>query len=1256
MLDKNEIITVALTPDYVYTEGKDQDVVWKDLGRTLCNESTDSDKGYAWSAYVNGELVYSTDGKVENAYYGYGDKANYVPKNVDDTYVMTGKGAQTEIYVDDGDATVTVVEINYYIGEVTRVSDDTITVKSLSLEPARLNIRTAKAAGYDVEDLVVFTVDENEDDDFYICEVFEPDTATGTIKRVESNTDSEDSYVRFEVGGDKYSYSGNNHIVYDLDNLNVKEHPTLEEEYTLYRDPNGYVLAFELAEDETLNYLYVKDSDEEMMDWVAKVIYADATTAKVDVKESLKGTPNQYNNFYDLDKNGKGDDVGAPYDKVHWMAGAGYQKNVHTSIDGMVWKYSKNTSGAHTLSWADGVYLADKTVTGVATDPEIDIYNGRAYIGDGRRVIVDQKTVFIDVENEKSYTGYDAVPNVKDAELIYVLDRKGVADVVFILDGAIYDDGFYFTLEGSARESWLRGGKGGDRYWHYTKSYVDGVKEDVYVDYTNAGGDKDELVPGVLYKATRIEEDGDISYIEKVEVVADFRDVEDTEAYSALADENKQNMRVSYARKNGYSFSLVDANSHKELQYTTNADTRFVLVEETYKRDGVTHDGWTVSVGSINDIEVIDYDEKLNTYVTVAQEDGKEVAEVVYILKTNTRYPVEITAGGTTKTYWAEMTKWEDGRRPEATLDVYDADLIGVTIIDQKITGAIGTLTLTNGRLTGDITINENVNDELKIEVETTDPGDKPATDKVAIKANEGVTYTVNGEPSTATSVDVKDGETVTVVATLKDGYKWADAAITDKTWTSAAAKGGETITIPATEKIPVTFDLSLTPAYTGAKVYVNNVETLADETQMTADGDTRIWKIAEGAKVIVQLPDTATVNDVATVINGVNVSFVSATKRAELTMTGDVTLSKIPGTADRVWNVVVEDGVTVTWMNGATDVSDKVVEVGENTYQVPESAGVNGIKVKSANTSGAIVTDDKDCMLASAAASWTVAKGAANDGTINLSSLDKAKTIYVYAASKIELKDSLQALDIMGMTALGEETTVWARPGVTLNVYTPDAPAAGGTDRRKGDGIIVQYGADDVKAGFNPHNGEFKVTEEDITLRQGWKVTLNGVTATVKSTGETIESGMRVANNENIQVKIAEENGKKVGTTVVKNMTGNYVTGSVTTQAVDTDVQVTARVSYTAATKVSVAANKAVTVKITESNGMLGTLVATNGTTNTSETDFYVLPGEVIEVDAGAQTLEVTDGTDPVTDGVNLAGGTARITIKTTDLTLTYS
>ncbi len=63
---------------------------------------------------------------------------NNVPERGEDAdYQYTGKGTVTEIYVDDADATVTVVDINYYMGQVSKVKTTTtgeyVTVKALSI-------------------------------------------------------------------------------------------------------------------------------------------------------------------------------------------------------------------------------------------------------------------------------------------------------------------------------------------------------------------------------------------------------------------------------------------------------------------------------------------------------------------------------------------------------------------------------------------------------------------------------------------------------------------------------------------------------------------------------------------------------------------------------------------------------------------------------------------------------------------------------------------------------------------------------------------------------------------------------------------------------------------------------------------------------------------------------------------------------------------------------------------------------------------
>ena len=86
-----------------------------------------------------------------------------------------------------------MVEINYYLGEVSNCEGPTMTtltyvsVRALSEEPKRLDDRTFYTSDFAEDDYVVFTVDFDEDEDFYICELMAPETVTGEVTRVDQN-------------------------------------------------------------------------------------------------------------------------------------------------------------------------------------------------------------------------------------------------------------------------------------------------------------------------------------------------------------------------------------------------------------------------------------------------------------------------------------------------------------------------------------------------------------------------------------------------------------------------------------------------------------------------------------------------------------------------------------------------------------------------------------------------------------------------------------------------------------------------------------------------------------------------------------------------------------------------------------------------------------------------------------------------------------------------------------------------------------
>ena len=531
-------------PDYTlaYKKSMKSGEVYADLGAAVVHD-------YAWTAYINGleqkEVVLPLKSNLSE-------------------WPYTGEGTLTEIYVDDEAQTVTVYEINYYLGRVRQVRTDTtgeyITVKELS-EGSNLDVNTFYVEGYEENDYVVYTSTVNEDERNVIGKIYTPKTVTAEITAVNKDDDTGSGYV---YGGNvKYVYAedeGNqqDHMVYDLDAANEKAHPTLNKDYVLYLDPNGYVLAFERAEEEKSKYLYVKDSDEEMGEWVARVLLDDGTTQTIELNEGEC--------------------------EVEWLVA--YDKVQKSNIDEKVFKYSVNDKGEYDLD-----AVVSECMTG-------DIKNGKAYISDGiNKVIVDLDTVFVDDNSQTTYIGYDAVPNIDGAYIIYVEDNK-VIECTFVLDGDIYDvESTYFMLSSTDRETVKYDSK---LYWRYLDAYVDGENCVLTVAYNSIKSNdsyKDHLEVGTLYTA-RKSTDG--IYITEVEVV----EGDTAGAPNAVGNE---------------AFWLTTEET-KEVKFNTDENTTYVCVEYDENEDK-----WLISRGSLSTMKDPDV-----ASVTVAEADG-EYAELVYI-------------------------------------------------------------------------------------------------------------------------------------------------------------------------------------------------------------------------------------------------------------------------------------------------------------------------------------------------------------------------------------------------------------------------------------------------------------------------------------------------------------------------------------------------------------------------------------------------------------------------------------------------
>ena len=757
-LKKSEIgAYTSIEPTYVYTEATENQDVYKDLGKAVIDQTVKEADRYDWTAFINGKEV---DDEDDIKYPINKDDGN---RDKDDDYEYTANGTVTEIYVDDDAQTVTVCEINNYLGQVTRVKDGVITVKVLS-KGATLNEKTFEVEGFEEDDYVVFTTDYNDDDDYVIGEVFEPETASGEVTAVENDKDAASgkkktgtSYLELD-DGEKYTYSEGadaaqtqqKHMVYDLDGtLNSKVHPELKEEYVLYLDPNGYVLGFKVVDGET-KYLYVDDSDEELKDWVAKVYLTDGTKVKVDLKSKFKDSNKQEQ-------------------KIEWVDGNNGtvpSTTGVTNVDKKIWKYTASDAGVYSLSYVKNETLDDA-----------EINNGRAYVSDGKnQFIVDKKTIFVDVDGERAFVGYNEVPDVENAELAYVLDGK-VAEVVFILEGDFYDDAsMYFMLLKDTRKSFKYDG---DYYWAYSKAYVDGGSQTVNVGYdavTEAG--LDALDAGVLYKAVKTIEDGE--YVTKLEVKA------------------LSNNEVTAVGDDAFWITGVKT---KEVKYDVNDETKFVLVE--YDEKGKLD---TISDGDINDMFEGKDDDGFMTYVTVVEADD-ETAELVYIVykKAVVMHTVSFTGAD------LDSVKVEDGKSVEIPYapEGYTVTVAGTgaSYADGKITvkdvtaDVTVTVTLTAGARTV-TTVGEVTADKTSIAVDT--EGTVKLTAKTGYTITSvagGSAWTLNNDGTVSVTIAAGKGDVTLTVTTAEIAYDVEDGTTNDYTvaGNAASAEIGDTLTFTVT-------------------------------------------------------------------------------------------------------------------------------------------------------------------------------------------------------------------------------------------------------------------------------------------------------------------------------------------------------------------------------------------------------------------------------------------------------------------------
>ena len=727
MTSDDEIITLADTPDFTYTANTKENVIYKAVGKSVVDD-------YAWNIYVDG---------AEQA----GD--DLAPANDKDTdYTYTAKGATTEIYVDDVNETVTVVMINYYMAEVTKVKDGENTVRVLSnaTKTSPIDERTIAANGFAVDEYVVITVDVDDDGDSFVASIDAPATAEGSVSYVSKLSEAEGNkdgqYAKLD-DGNKYTYS--KYTASDLDDINM-EHPTLDVNYRLYLDPNGYVLGFLALDNYYENYLYVESAASYLNSIDAKVIFTDGTEKQVKIDdEFIDGSKIDVDNVKnDYDASSNPGLVGRAYaytesDGVYTLRPV-WPSMSDTGRPGTPAKdYYKNyrdVSVDVTVNYAAGT--AGETAAQVNAKNTV-IKNGAAYItANGTTYIVDKDTKFVDVDENQVYTGFENVPDyIADSTVdggkvsFWAIDTRstdGVAEVIFIYEGEASNsnDVYFYSATGSF-ETHSR-----NENYKTHDVYVDGEKQTM--NFTPAGHkdqNGDEVGLG-LYRVNKTDGKGFVTDITKI---TSFENV------------------VSVG---GNSFSL---GTSAPKQYITDKDTVIVVATYDRKDNGSLKDP-VVSLGSLKDMNVAkdkngNIIDDYNTVVYVANtSDSGRIADLVYIVKTEKAvYDNTVTftnyAGGT-YTLAVQSTNAQDNG--DGTVGINDNQTLKFKITPKTV----GTTTyeLVSVKL-GDEILTADTNDVYSVKV-----GTKDLTIDVTTKAQVVGKGDVSMDPAGNITVTWKNGDT----------------------------------------------------------------------------------------------------------------------------------------------------------------------------------------------------------------------------------------------------------------------------------------------------------------------------------------------------------------------------------------------------------------------------------------------------------------------------------------------------------------
>ena len=535
-----------------------------------------------------------------------------------DTNAVSGKGVQTEVYLDD-DGNLTLVYVNTYLMQATadyNENKDTLSVDVLTApvdyENGAANITVSQLNGddfdidsYSEDEYILYTVADGQVEDIYPAQV-----VTGEVTAYSL----EDSVT---LDSTKYDYAAK--VEGTKADGNVAGTGSVATEYrvgdnaAVVLDQAGYVLYVDSAEISLGNYLYVYNTvagSGLASNYVSKVYFTDGTTAEV--------TLNKVDGM-------SGSEIG---DKIGNATTIGGKSG---ALNGW-YSYSVNSSDQYTLTSAktDDVKNATKL-----EGEKVEFVNG-LYGNSSTVLIVD------DGDDVTVYTGINNFPDItaKDGasfDVCYFLEKdsssKTYVSVAFV--DADNDD---ITVDDNTTDSLLYILKRDSRYvddadnetievWN---AILDGQETQIKA---KAG----EFTAYNLYSKYSIDSDG---YYESQELAKDStKDTYETDAlsiYSGAAKDAEATISVS-----GGSLSISKNGEKVDRNFIITDDTKiFVVLYPTgsntsaVRNDMMTDPDADYEVMSVTgrrlDSLLGDYSIR-GSYTLVLEDNDSSVVESIYV-------------------------------------------------------------------------------------------------------------------------------------------------------------------------------------------------------------------------------------------------------------------------------------------------------------------------------------------------------------------------------------------------------------------------------------------------------------------------------------------------------------------------------------------------------------------------------------------------------------------------------------------------